>query len=510
MFGVLNRVYRRLGAGYPSCALIAVLQTAIVVIPVSVAVLTLYVQMSFETYLLLVAVGLALEAIYDVLLAASIRRNAKPVRAWLAGGRNARSAVDAWNAAAGLPLRMLRQGLSPLAFPGVLTWIFVPGWCVFAVWRAYLPAFAIPILVAAALAFVFYAEALRFLLSEIVLRPLLADIAQAVPPNARLEASRIRLRWRQLLVLPAINVITGVVVAGIVGGGTASFQDIAVAIVAALVVASTVSLLLTALLSDSVSAPIIALRDAAGRVGRGEFGARVPVVTMDETGELTQAFNSMTAGLAERDRIREAFGTYVDHDVAEHILRKGTSLAGEEVEVTMMFLDIRNFTGFAERASAREVVAIVNRIFQRVVPIIHRHGGHVDKFVGDGLLAVFGAPRRRRDHADAALAAALEITSAVDDDDSGDLAIGIGLNSGTVIAGNVGGAGRVEFSVIGDPVNVAARVEAATRSTGDVILITEHTKQLLQREEVALEERPNVPHKGKTYPVAVYAPVSNN
>src|SRR5205085_1013391 len=131
------------------------------------------------------------------------------------------------------------------------------------------------------------------------------------------------------------------------------------------------------------------------------------------------------------------------------ILSSGTSLAGEEVEVTAMFIDIRDFTGFAERASAREVVATINRLFERIVPIIHEHGGHVNKFVGDGLLAVFGAPRRQPDHADQALAAALGIEQTV----TGELPIGVGVNSGRVIAGNVGGAGRLEFSVIGDAVN---------------------------------------------------------
>src|SRR5205823_3415583 len=174
-------------------------------------------------------------------------------------------------------------------------------------------------------------------------------------------------------------------------------------------------------------------------------------------GDLARSFNEMTAGLAERERIREAFGTYVDREVADHILREGTSLAGEEVEVTMMFIDIRNFTGFAERSSAPEVVATINRLFECAVPLIHEHGGHVDKFVGDGLLAVFGAPRRQADHADQALTAALEIERAVGDEFAGEIEIGIGLNSGTVVAGNVGGAGRFEFSVIGDAVNVAAR-----------------------------------------------------
>src|SRR5205085_3643465 len=201
------------------------------------------------------------------------------------------------------------------------------------------------------------------------------------------------------------------------------------------------------------------------------------------------------------------FGTYVDREVAEHILREGTSLAGEEVEVTALFLDIRNFTGYAERAPATEVVGTLNRLFGRIVPLIHECGGHVDKFVGDGLLAVFGAPRRRADHADAALTAALRIAAAVEDEFRGELSVGIGLNSGPVVAGNIGGAGRLEFSVIGDAVNVAARVESATRQTGDAVLIAQRTKELLAGTEIRLIERPGLTLKGKTRPVAIYAPV---
>jgi adenylate cyclase len=171
-----------------------------------------------------------------------------------------------------------------------------------------------------------------------------------------------------------------------------------------------------------------------------------------------------------------------------------------------MFIDIRNFTGFAERSSARDVVAALNGLFERIVPVIHEHRGHVDKYVGDGLLAVFGAPRRQEDHADQALAAALEIERAVRELSPGGLEIGIGLNSGTVVAGNVGGAGRLEFSVIGDAVNVAARVEAATRETGDVTLLAENVKGLLRDGAVSLEARPGVPLKGKQESVMLYAP----
>jgi adenylate cyclase len=129
--------------------------------------------------------------------------------------------------------------------------------------------------------------------------------------------------------------------------------------------------------------------------------------------------------------------------------------------------------------------------------------------VGDGLLAVFGAPRRREDHADQAVRAALKIVEGVRRDLDEELEIGVGLNSGSVVAGNVGGAGRLEFSVIGDAVNVAARVEAATRETGDAILITDATRSLLS-EDVELEPRGDIPLKGKSEPVPLYglAPTS--
>jgi adenylate cyclase len=263
---------------------------------------------------------------------------------------------------------------------------------------------------------------------------------------------------------------------------------------------------LTAAAARSVSEPVERVRRAVGRVEEGSLEEEVVVDDGGEIGLLQAGFNRMVEGLRERERIRDAFGTYVDREVAEHILREGTSLAGEEVEVTMMFIDIRGFTSFAERLSARDVVATLNRLFAQIVPIIHAHGGHIDKYVGDGLLAVFGAPRRQADHADQALAAGLEIAAAVDKEFGEELSIGIGLNSGIVVAGNVGGAGRLEFSVIGDAVNVAARVESATRQTGDKLLIAERTRELLRDTAVPLEERSQMSLKGKRDPVTLYAP----
>jgi adenylate cyclase len=253
--------------------------------------------------------------------------------------------------------------------------------------------------------------------------------------------------------------------------------------------------------------PVDSVRRALARVQRGELDVHVPVYDGTQIGQLQLGFNRMVDGLSERERIREAFGTYVDPDVLERVLEEGTSLEGEEVEVTVMFIDVRDFTGFAERTPAPEVVATINRLFAAVVPVIRAHGGRIDKFIGDGLLAVFGAPRRMDDHADCALAAALEIEQLVRSGKAGDLEVGIGLNSGIVVAGNVGGAGRLEFSVIGDAVNVAARVEAATRQTGDTILLTERTRELLSGGP-QLVEREGATLKGKTELVRLYAPVA--
>ena len=164
---------------------------------------------------------------------------------------------------------------------------------------------------------------------------------------------------------------------------------------------------------------------------------------------------------------------------------------------------MRGFTTFAEDAAASEVVARLNALYEAVVPVILSHGGHVNKFVGDGLLAVFGAPERHADHAARAVAAAREIARLVRE--SGELEIGIGVNSGRVVAGTIGGGGRRDFTVIGDPVNTAARVEAATRVTGDDILITETTLRALGAEADGFEERPAVPLKGKAAAVRLYA-----
>jgi adenylate cyclase len=172
--------------------------------------------------------------------------------------------------------------------------------------------------------------------------------------------------------------------------------------------------------------------------------------------------------------------------------------------VTALFADIRGFTSFAHEATAREAVQLLNEFFGVVVPIVTGHGGRPNKFLGDGILAVFGAPEPLADHADRAVAAAGEIASAVESEFGERCRVSVGVNSGLVLVGSIGADGHSELGVIGDPVNVAARVEQATRTTGDSVLITEATRCLLES-DVELASRGAIELKGKPAPVPVYA-----
>ena len=277
-----------------------------------------------------------------------------------------------------------------------------------------LPWYSAGIIFAATLVAVAYAAVLQFFASELFLRPVIEDIVTRLPPDWPGHPVGVPLRWKLLGALPLINVITGVVVSGLSTTGDASLQDLGIDVLVAVVVAFTISMELTVLLTKSTLGPVDDLLKATNRVKEGDLEARVPVTSGDELGQLAGSFNQMLDGLYEREQLRQAFGSYVDPDVAERVLAEGELLEGQEVEVTVLFVDVRDFTPFAERSSARETVTFLNDFFDVVVPILLAHGGHANKFVGDGLLGVFGAPERFPDHADRALEAACEIAAAVD------------------------------------------------------------------------------------------------
>lgn len=401
----------------------------------------------------------------------------------------------AWDAATNFPIRSFRANSLTVGAIAAIPVILLLQW------RLDLSLATAPVLLAAILAPVAYATILNYFIAELFMRPVVEDIAAELPDDFPFEPNGLLIRKRLKILLPVFTTWVGFVVAALMTG-TGGTQTLAMSVIAAFGVGMLFSFELTVLLSRSVTEPIAALRRGVAAVREGDYDTRVPVVTSDELGELSYEFNGMAAGLQERERMREAFGTYLDQDIVQLILSGRYPKDGIEVTVSIMFVDVRGFTTFAERSEATEVVAALNELFETIVPIVSNHGGHVDKFLGDGLLAIFGPPEGYRDHADRAVAAGLEIVQTVNH--FGALRVGVGINTGLVVAGSIGGAGRLNFSVIGDAVNVAARVEAATRDTGDDLLVTQATRDALRR-PLELESRGTVALKGKAEPVEVLA-----
>jgi adenylate cyclase len=463
--------------------------------------LRLYQQMSTGDFWELVAVSQALVLIDNTVSIKLTMRMWRPVRRWERGAHDDESTIAAWQALATLPIEYVRRIRK---YPFVFTYL---PFIAFATWKLGLPWYSFAVLATVGTVVLTYSLIVRFFTMEVVVRPVLEEVARGLPPDFEIDAPGLPLRWRLLAVAPAINVITGVVVAGLsTHGHHATLDDLGVSWLIAVAVSFTISLELVILVVRSLASSLGDLQRATERVRGGDYSARVPVVATDETGTLAQSFNTMIEGLDERERLRKAFGAYVDPGLAERVLKEGADFAGEELEVSVLFLDVRDFTAFAEHSEPKEVVALLNDLWELAVPVLLSHGGHANKFIGDGLLGVFGAPDYLADHADHAVTAALEIAAHVRHRFEDRITVGIGVNSGRVVAGTVGGGGRMEFTVIGDAVNVASRVEAATRETGDDVLITDATRQLLPAERFEFEERSSVSLKGKQVRVRLWAP----
>src|SRR4029450_2452096 len=227
-----------------------------------------------------------------------------------------------------------------------------------------------------------------------------------------------------------------------------------------------------------------ALRAAMARVASGELTARVPVRSTDELGELNAHFNAMVEQLRLGGRARELFGRYVSPAVAREALGRGGTLESTVVRATAMFADLRGFTAIAQRTAVQDVVGMLNTFYATVERVCDREGGVITQFLGDGVVVVFGGPLRPADdHARRAVRAAISVQGALVHTPplagGGRLQAGIGICTGDMVAGHIRANERVVYTIVGDAVNQAARLQVKTRDLGATILLTADTHAAL-------------------------------
>lgn len=221
----------------------------------------------------------------------------------------------------------------------------------------------------------------------------------------------------------------------------------------------------------STAAPVVAVRRALSRVESGDLDVDVPVFDTTELGLLQAGFNRMVDGLRERERVRDLFGRQVGVDVARHAMENEIELGGEVREVAVVFVDLVGSTTLAATRPPSEVVELLNAFFALVIDVVESHGGWINKFEGDAVLAVFGAPTGLTDAAGSALVAGRSLASRLADAQldgpDHEVRAGIGISAGEAVAGNIGDRRRYEYTVIGDPVNEAARLCDVAKETDD-------------------------------------------
>ena len=273
-----------------------------------------------------------------------------------------------------------------------------------------------------------------------------------------------------------------------------------------------VSLVMARLVSSSISQPMGEIQAAMRKVRGGDLSAGAPVTSNDELGSLAESYNLMVAGLREKDRVKDLFGRFVTPQIAEAIMAHSPALGGENTEVTILFADIRSYTTICESLSPTQVIEFLNNYFSHMVKAIEMHRGIVNQFVGDGIMAVFGAPVKQKDHASKALAAAREMLAELSRfnqlyrQGQSPIGIGIGINTGPVVAGIIGTQQRMEYRVVGDAVNLASRVEGLNKKFNTSLLISSFTKNALPK-ATPLKPLGPVQVKGKKQIVEVFEPL---
>ncbi len=272
-----------------------------------------------------------------------------------------------------------------------------------------------------------------------------------------------------------------------------------------------IALLLVYFFAKTISEPIRELKLAADRIKSGDYSTHLTPRSGDEVGALTQAFNDMAVGLEEREKLKGALGKFVNPEIAEKAMKGELKLGGERRVATIFFSDIRSFTAISEKLEPEEVVEFLNAYMTIMVKIIGQYNGIVDKFIGDAIMAVWGVPESKGNDALNAVNATIEMRTALLEFNKGRgsdkkpvIKIGCGLNTGPVLAGQIGSDDRLDYTVIGDAVNLASRVETLNKPFGTDILISEDTYQIVKN-EFDCEAMQKIKVKGKSEPQQIYA-----
>lgn len=262
-----------------------------------------------------------------------------------------------------------------------------------------------------------------------------------------------------------------------------------------------------------ITRPVRRLANAAKQVAAGNYGEPILLLQDDEIGELATAFNNMATGLTERDQVRDILGKIASHEVAEQLLNHNIELGGEERDVTVLFTDIRDFTALCERHQPALTIGLLNRYLTLINAIVDEHGGVVDKYTGDGVMALFGAPISRPDDPQRAVRAALAIDKRMRQlarelaaEDLPNPEVGIGVNTSRVIAGNIGSPSRLNYTVLGDGVNLASRLENLTKRYEVPILVGEATA--IAARNFAYLEIDKVRVRGKSTAARIFQPLA--
>jgi len=329
--------------------------------------------------------------------------------------------------------------------------------------------------------------ALMYLVCERTLRPVTAR-ALAVRRTDGSVAPGVRARLSWAWALGTGLPLFGVLVVGVVGltkGDQVDTEYLSAAVLFLVVVALVVGMLATLFAAKAIAEPLTSVRRGIEQLERGELDAHVPVDDGSEVGLLQAGFNRMAEGLRERERIRDLFGRQVGEDVARSALRDGTRLGGEEREVGAFFVDLVGSTSMAMAMPPTEVVRVLNRFFRVVVEVVEGECGLVNKFEGDAALCVFGAPVAREDPAGDALRAARTLAARLSRDVP-EADFGIGISAGVAVAGNVGAEHRFEYTVIGDPINEAARLSELAKQRPERVLASESALAKAAEEESAV------------------------